>query len=149
MLEFVPAICSISIVFLHNMALLLFYFNLVFRCIPRDNQVPILLQLPYSTTLPLEKRYKIEAYVESIFEGRRTPGQTLSSLFQSNGKELVVLLDYCCHVIVFILSQCSLYHGHSYLSAFQSFMPRKYSHFYRVHLSCSHNHLLYRVRATP
>jgi len=60
------------------------HINAKVRCIPRDNQVPILLQLPYSTTLPLEKRYKIEAYVESIFEGRRTPGQTLSSLFQSN-----------------------------------------------------------------
>ena len=68
------------------MLLLLFMLSIIFRCIPRVNQVPVLLQLPYSASSPLEKRYKIEGYVESIFEGRRPPGQTLSSLFTTQGK---------------------------------------------------------------
>ena len=56
-----------------------------FRCIPKVNQVPVLMLLPYPVASRPENRYKIEGYLESIFEGRRQAGQTLNSLFDSNG----------------------------------------------------------------
>ena len=74
------------------------------RCVPIENQVPILMQAPFSLASPLENRFKIEAYVESIFEGRRPSGQKLSSLFTENGK-LKIVGNICIISVIAIINQ--------------------------------------------
>eukprot|EP00794_Sanderia_malayensis_P000604 gene604-1265_t len=54
------------------------------RCIPPSNQIPVLLRQSYVTVSVPENQYKIEAYVESILEGTKPAGQTLSSIFPNN-----------------------------------------------------------------
>eukprot|EP00794_Sanderia_malayensis_P000601 gene601-1262_t len=56
----------------------------VLKCISPSNQIPVLLRQSYMTVSVPENQYKIEAYVESILEGTRPAGQTLSSIFSNN-----------------------------------------------------------------